>query len=103
MTWENAFGGAVLQPTRVHKNAAGEDAILPEHPETFPDNFDGKDFYTEAGGAAGELLPQIEDPDHLIEHWDDRPEPVCFAPCPMHSGLRARFVLRDGAVDFGRH
>jgi hypothetical protein len=103
MTWENAFGGAVLAPTRLHKTKNGDEAILPEHPEAFNENSDGKGFYTEAAGAAGQPLPQLEDPEHLVERWDDRPDPVCFAPYPMYGGLRARFLVQDGAVDYLRH
>ncbi len=103
MTWENAYGGAVLQPTRLHKMPGGEESILPEHPEAFGENTDGKGFYTEAGGAVDAPLPELEDPARLIEKWDDRPDPVCFAPYPMHGGLRARFVVQDAVVDFKRH
>lgn len=103
MTWENAFGGGVIVPTRLLKNAAGEEAILPEHPELCPDNTEGIGFYTEALGAVGEPLPHLEDPDHLIQKWDDRPEPVCFAPYPMYGGMRARTFTDKGAVDFSRH
>lgn len=102
MTWENAYGGAVLHPTRVHK-LAGEEAILPEHPEAFAENMDGKGFYTELGGAIDAPLPELEDPARFIEKWDDRPDPVCFAPYPMHGGLRARFLMEKDVVDFTRH
>lgn len=103
MTWENAFGGAVLHPSRLHRLPGGDEAILVEHPEAFPENTDGIGFYTEAAGAVGEPLPHLEDPDHLITKWDDRPDPVCFAPYPMHGGLRLRFVMEDGVLDFSRH
>lgn len=103
MTWENAYGGAVLQPTRIQKTVSGEDAILPEHPEAFIENMDGTGFYNEPGGALDAPLPQLEDPEHLVQKWDDRPDPVCFAPYPMHGGMRARMVLQNGAVDFHRH
>jgi hypothetical protein len=103
MTWENAFGGGVLVPTRMLKIPGGEEAILPEHPELFPENTDGIGFYTEAPGAVGEPLPHLEDSDHLITKWDDRPDPVCFAPYPMHGGLRARFIAEKGVVDFSKH
>lgn len=103
MTWENAFGGAVLQPTRLVKMANGDEAILPEHPEAFPDNSDGKGFYPARVDAIDQTLPQLEDPEHLIERWDDRPEPVCLAPYPMHGGMRARAVIEDNVIDFTRH
>lgn len=103
MTWENAYGGGVLVPTRLQKIPGGEEAIIPEHPELCADNSDGIGFYTEAAGAVGEPLPYLEDPDHLITKWDDRPDPVCFAPYPMYGGLRSRFVVDKGVVDFSRH
>ncbi|MEZ4302564.1 MAG: DUF2169 domain-containing protein [Polyangiaceae bacterium] len=103
MTWENAYGGAVIAPARLLKNELGEEAILPEHPEAFVENTDGIGFYTEAPGAIGEPLPHLEDPDRLIRKWDDRPDPVCFAPYPMYGGMRARYVADKGVVDFSRH
>ena len=104
MTWSNAYGGAVLQPTRLVKMpGASEEAILPEHPEAFQDNSDGKGFYTEQAGAIDGPLPDLEDPERLIEKWDDRPEPVCFAPYPMHGGMRAKFLVHNDIVDFTRH
>ncbi len=102
MTWENAYGGAVLEPSRLVK-VRGEEAILPEHPEAFGENTDGKGFYTEALGAVDSPLPDLEDPDHLIETWENRPNPVCFAPYPMYGSLRARFLVEKDTVDFTRH
>lgn len=103
MKWDQAYGGAVIQPTRLQKMASGEEGILPEHPEAFNENPDGKGFYTEAGGAVGQPLPQLEDPERLIERWDDKPDPLCFAPYPMYGGLRARFLVEGDVVDFTRH
>jgi len=103
MSWENAFGGSVIMPTRLQKTAHGEEAILPEHPEAYSENSDGKGFYTEAAGAVGQPLPQLEDPDKPVERWDDRPDPLCFAPYPMYGGLRARFLVESDVVDFTRH
>ncbi|MBK8251697.1 MAG: DUF2169 domain-containing protein [Polyangiaceae bacterium] len=103
MTWENAYGGGVIAPTRLMKMPGGDEGILPEHPELFPDNMDGIGFYTEAMGAIGEPLPHLENPEHLIQKWDDRPDPVCFAPYPMHGGLRRRFVMPNGTLDVSRH
>lgn len=103
MSWENAFGGAVIQPTRLQKMANGQEAILPEHPEAHSDNSDGTGFYPAREDAIDQPLPQLEDPEHPIESWNDRPDPVCFAPYPMHGGLRARFVVENDVVDFKRH
>lgn len=103
MSWENAYGGAVLQPTRLQKLPSGEEAILPEHPEAFAENTDGKGYYTDPQGALDAPLPELEDPERLIERWDDRPDPLCFAPYPMYGGLRARFLVHENVVDFTRH
>jgi hypothetical protein len=103
MTWENAFGGAVIQPTRLQKMASGQEAIVPEHPEAYSENSDGTGFYPAREDAIDQPLPQLEDPEHPIEKWSDRPDPVCFAPYPMHGGLRARFVVENDVVDFKRH
>jgi Uncharacterized protein conserved in bacteria (DUF2169) len=94
MTWKNAFGGTVLVPSSLQK-IDGEEAIMPEHPEGYPYNFDGTGFYPTAEHAHHKPLPLIEHPDQPIKRWDDRPEPVCFAPYPVYGGLRAGFVLRD--------
>lgn len=53
-----------------------------------PHNPDGIGFYLEEGTAEGRELPQVEDPDRLVQGWDDRPEPACVIPCPMDNGLR---------------
>jgi hypothetical protein len=95
MTWENAFGGSVMVPSSRH-SVDGEEAILPEHPEGYPLNFDGTGFYTTPAQAHHRPLPRIEHPEQLIERLDDRPEPVSFAPYPVYGGLRASFVLGEG-------
>ena len=97
MSWKNAFGGAVLVPSSLH-TVDGEEAILPEHEEAYPFNFDGTGFYPDEARALHQPLPQIEHPEQLVRRWDDRPEPTCFAPYPVYGGLRAGFVLRDGEV-----
>jgi len=97
MTWKNAFGGSVMVPSSRH-SVDGEDAILPEHPEAHPLNFDGTGFYTTEEQAHHRPLPPLEHPEQLIERWGDRPEPVSFAPYPVHGGLRAKFVLGEGAT-----
>ncbi|MCI5120344.1 MAG: DUF2169 domain-containing protein [Candidatus Electrothrix sp. AUS4] len=57
---------------------------------SFPDNPDGKGFYLEEEQAAGNPLPNMEDPDNRIRKWDDRPTPVVMMPCPMQSPLRVQ-------------
>ena len=56
----------------------------------FSDNPTGKGYYLEEAAAEGRPLPNLEDPDQVIERWDDRPEPVGVGACPMDCGLRVR-------------
>jgi hypothetical protein len=56
----------------------------------YSNNPDGKGFVTVAERVAGTQLPNLEDPEHLITTWEDRPEPVGFGCCPTTSGLRLR-------------
>lgn len=60
----------------------------------FPDNPEGKGYYIDKENAAGKPLPNIEDPDHPIRRWDDRPEPVGVRPVSLFFGPR----LQRGAV-----
>lgn len=101
MTWENAFGGVTEEPARILQ-IDGEEAFLPAHESGYPLNFDGVGFFTDAQKALNQPLPQLEHPGQLLRRWDDHPEPVCFAPCPLWSGLRASFVMRDGQFDVSR-
>ncbi len=48
----------------------------------------GKGFYLSADEAAKHPLPNIENPDHLLAQWDDRPAPMGFAPYPSTWSLR---------------
>ncbi|WP_437624603.1 DUF2169 domain-containing protein [Sorangium sp. So ce1151] len=104
MSWQNAFGGVVREPARVVRLDAedgGDEAFLPEHESGYPHNFEGKGFAVDAGRAQGQPLPQLEHPEQLIQRWDDRPEPVCFAPYPLWGGLRAVHVWHDQQFDPG--
>lgn len=56
----------------------------------FADNPDGKGFYLTAPAAVGKPLPNVEDPNHLIRKWEDRPEPAATTACPMTNGARLR-------------
>jgi hypothetical protein len=47
----------------------------------------GKGFYLEDAQAVGRPLPNIEDPDHLIKHWNDRPDPAGVTPCPPDNAM----------------
>lgn len=75
LTWANAFGGA---------------AQGPYGPIKWPANPQGKGYVLDAKAAVGQPLPNIEDPEHPIRAWDDRPEPVGFGPYPSNWGLRLR-------------
>lgn len=101
MTWQNAYGGVAEEPASVLV-VDGEEAFLPAHESAYPLNFDGVGFYTDAARALHRPLPQLEHPGQLLRSWDDRPEPVCFAPCPLWSGLRANFVMNGGQIDLAR-
>ena len=104
MSWDNAYGGIVREPAKVLK-VDGEETIVPEHPITSPLNIDGTGFYMTAQQALRQPLPLLEDPDARIKRWDDRPRPVCFAPCPLWSGLRSASMINPdlgNKVDLGR-
>jgi len=103
MSWEHAYGGLVREPARVI-DVDGEANIVPEHDNAYPFNVDGTGFFMRADQALDQRLPSLEDPDHLIKRWDDRPMPVCLAPCALWSGLRAQglFDPEDDKVDLGR-
>lgn len=98
MTWENAFGGMTEEPAAILQ-VDGEEAFLPAHENGYPLNFDGTGFYTDVRRALHQPLPQLEHPGQLLRRWDDHPEPVCFAPCPLWSGLRAGFVMKGDQLD----
>lgn len=73
LTNDRAFGGAALM--------AGAEVLHPINPE-------GRGFLYEQQGAEGTPLPNLEDPDALIENWRDMPRPACwFKPAGM---LRAK-------------
>jgi hypothetical protein len=76
VTWERAYGG--------ESPVAGMPGKLPWHA-----NPKGRGFYVDAESAEGQLLPNLEDPDHLIREWGDQPEPRATAPCPREFSLRA--------------
>lgn len=97
MTWDNAFGGSVRRPATIVK-VDGEPTLVMAHDASFPLNPRGKGFSLSEDEANGRPLAPLEDPDRPVERWDDYPEPVCWAPCPLDCGLRAGFVVRDGEV-----
>lgn len=91
MEWANAYGGTVLRPAALVDHG-GKRAIMPPHAAGCAENLGGRGFYVDAGEALGRPLPGLEDPEHPITAWDQRPEPVCFAPYPLRGALRAAFV-----------
>ncbi|RLB45251.1 MAG: hypothetical protein DRI90_28655 [Deltaproteobacteria bacterium] len=95
MSWELAFGGTVWRPNMTVEHE-GEQLLVPEHDEGYVLNLSGTGFYLDETMALEEPLPQLEDPEHLIRTWDDRPEPVCFAPYPLSGGMRAASLIDDG-------
>lgn len=99
MTWELAYGGSIWRKGALIKLASGEEAILPGHDEACALNLDGIGFYPERADAIDQPLPQLEDPEALITSYRDRPDPVCFAPYPLHGGMRARSVVIDDHLD----
>lgn len=68
----------------------------------YPDNPDGKGYYSEEENAVGQPLPNIENPDNLIQNWNDNPVPSGIDICPMASGWRLRNGIEfdeNGAVE----
>jgi hypothetical protein len=82
-------------------HAFGGQASWDGLPFPFPYNPEGKGFCVEAGDVEGRALPNIEDPDHLVKRWDDRPDPVGVGLCPKEFGPRVREAVKfreDGAL-----
>ena len=67
----------------------------------YPLNDKGLGFHATEELALGKPLPTLEDPDHRIRFWDDRPEPVGFGLLPATSGLRVRRAVsvKDNRVE----
>lgn len=98
MTWEKAYGGAVKRSASVIV-MEGEEVIVPPHEEAFALNQIGTGYYPDRKLAVDQPLPQLEDPEQLIQSPKDHPEPVCFAPYSLGGGLRASFIMKDGVPD----
>jgi hypothetical protein len=80
LSWENAYGGK---------------AEIPEGEMTCLANPLGKGFYLSEEQADGAPLPNLEDPQHRVEKWNDQPDPFGTAPYPENGSLRPL-----NAVDF---
>lgn len=74
LSFEGAYGGATEWEGQQH---------------AWPFNSVGKGFYLSAEHAVGNPLPNLEDPEHPIESFEDQPDPFCPVPLPPDSGLRA--------------
>ena len=98
MAWTHAYGGKVKRPPS-RLEVDGTEMILCGHEASYPHNTDGLGFALDRKDAIGEAMPQLEDPQRLVQRWDDYPEPVCFAPYPMSGGLRARFIVDGTTID----
>jgi hypothetical protein len=101
MTWGEAYGGNFHAPTMVIERD-GESLIVPERQEGYAPNLQGRGFYMTAEQALDQALPRLEHPDQLVRAWDDRPEPVSFAPYPMFGGLRATALVPNKKLDYAR-
>lgn len=78
LTYENAFGG---------------NAETARGPMPWPANPSGKGFCITPELAAGQPLPNLEDPDHRITTIEDRPEPMATGPYPEGGSLRAETAV----------
>ena len=65
--------------------AYGGHAKALDYQVPYPYNLEGKGYVLEESHAEGVALPNIEDPDALIQSWEDRPIPAGFAPVPLSS------------------
>ncbi|MBW1729706.1 MAG: DUF2169 domain-containing protein [Deltaproteobacteria bacterium] len=80
LTLERAFGGK-------YENEYGEIACL--------NNPEGRGFYADEKSAVGQPLPNLEDPDFLIQEPMDRPKPVGLGPYPLTGGLRFSILAEE--------
>jgi hypothetical protein len=84
LVWERAFGG-------VSRTVEG---VLAEERNPVGIGFAGE---RGADELEGHPVPNLEDPDHLLERQGQRPAPVCFAPAAPHWMPRRRFAGTYGA------
>ena len=96
-TWQRAGGALVPSAPQAFErmpldlaHAFGGVAVFDELPVPHADNRVGKGFYLEEELAEGGALPNLESPEHLIERWSDRPDPVGVGLCPVTFGPRVR-------------
>lgn len=77
IVWERAFGGS------------DPNATSPAWDERNPV---GQGFAVDGDHVDGRCLPNVEDPDHLIRGWKDRPVPAGFGALCSHWAERRRFA-----------
>jgi len=65
----------------------------------FPDNALGKGFHVRAEQALGRELPNLEEPDSRMQHWNDTPRVCGFGFCPRVSSAR----VLNGTVRDAQH
>ncbi|HTV18950.1 MAG TPA: DUF2169 domain-containing protein [Polyangiaceae bacterium] len=70
LTWENSYGGTSFDEW-------GNDMLHPL-------NREGKGFIADEQAIEGTHLPNIEDAEHRVTHWQDQPRPCNIAPAPKH-------------------
>ena len=72
LDWSNAFGGRALVGGRKVPNL---------------DNPVGRGYVLDEAQIDGVELPNIEEPDRLIQRWSDQPRPLAFTPLSPGSAL----------------
>lgn len=80
ITYELAYGGTNIR--------GGE----PDQQEREPRNPIGRGYASSVNTSIGKPLPNIEDPEQLIEAWNDRPRPVGFGPIPAMWSPRLEYA-----------
>ncbi len=74
LSYERSYGGGAVQQRR-------QKVYCYENP-------DGKGFVVREEDVEGLPLPNLEDANHPIQTWTDRPVPAGLAPLPRRSSLR---------------
>jgi hypothetical protein len=75
-----------------YERAFGGEAKTEYGPMPFMANQLGQGFYLDEQSALGKPLPNLEDPNALVESLADQPEPVGLGYYPTSGALRARTV-----------
>ncbi len=98
--WQNRDGRIVasdpepfLSMPLTYDRAFGGRTMTQEGTLVWPANPEGMGLCHSAEDALGKPLPNLEDPDHLIARFEDRPEPVGTAPYPAKGSLRAMAAM----------